>query len=207
MHCHLNILELFGCIPSWNACTQLNVGLAVQIEKMASKQMGQPVIKRTWAPRAIIRFSRLNLLISVGEECLKKRAWVPDGYPSLLAPGGICPLCQTPLALPLDTDYTIYLDEATDFVTKGHCWKLKPKHSRLNRRASFFSVRVVSDWNTLPEYVVNSSCLNQFKVNLDYHLHAEKFAPWRIFVLKSSSVQVNDPMSTNLQYQNSKKNY
>ena len=68
------------------------------------------------------------------------------------------------------TDYTIFFDKAVDSVTRGQCSKSKSKYSRLNYSANFSGVRIVGDLFT------GACIVNQFKVNLDCHLHAEKFA-------------------------------
>jgi hypothetical protein len=74
-----------------------------------------------------------------------------------------------------DLDYTTFFEKSSNSITRGHCWKLKTTHSRLNCRANFFSVKVVGEWNSLPENVVNATSLNIFKGNLDHHLRAEMF--------------------------------
>jgi len=61
-------------------------------------------------------------------------------------------------------------------ITRGNSYKLKTKRARLMLRANFFSVGVVRDWNSLPDTVVTSGTLNQFKNSLDRHLSADKFA-------------------------------
>ena len=57
---------------------------------------------------------------------------------------------------------------ATDERTRGHNLKLfKPRLSKgLLIRNNFFSIRVINTWNSLPQFVVDSLNLNQFKTNL-----------------------------------------
>ena len=52
---------------------------------------------------------------------------------------------------------------------RGHSYKLyKPALCKgLNCRSSFFSIRVISEWNNLPARVVESKTTNQFKGQLD----------------------------------------
>ena len=69
-----------------------------------------------------------------------------------------------------DADYTTFSHKASGSTTRGHCWKLKTIHARINCSANFFSVNVVGEWNSLPETVVNSTSLNQFKGKLDRNL-------------------------------------
>ena len=50
---------------------------------------------------------------------------------------------------------------------RGHSMKISVKRSRLNVRKFFFSQRVVSQWNSLPETVVIAPSTNTFKNRLD----------------------------------------
>ena len=53
--------------------------------------------------------------------------------------------------------------------TRGHNKKLvKPRH-RTMKRNKFFPARVVDLWNSLPEHVVNSRSVNEFKRRYDRH--------------------------------------
>ena len=52
-------------------------------------------------------------------------------------------------------------------VTRGHSFKLVVAQSRTETRRRFFSVRVVSLWNSLPSGVVESASLGTFKKRLD----------------------------------------
>ena len=51
--------------------------------------------------------------------------------------------------------------------TRGHSQKIHKKRFRLDVRGSFFSQRIVGDWNSLPENVIMSDTLNCFKSRLD----------------------------------------
>ena len=53
--------------------------------------------------------------------------------------------------------------------TRGHSLKLKRNFSRLDVRKYFFSQRIVSLWNSLPEEVVTAPSINSFKARLDRH--------------------------------------
>jgi len=56
---------------------------------------------------------------------------------------------------------------AGKYNTKGHCYKLETKRSRLELRRNFFSQRVVAPWNKLLESVVTAESVNAFKNRLD----------------------------------------
>ena len=53
--------------------------------------------------------------------------------------------------------------------TRGHLLKLRTGISRLNVRKYFFSQRIVTLWNSLPEEVVTPPSINSFKARLDRH--------------------------------------
>ena len=66
----------------------------------------------------------------------------------------------------IDTQQIIPLQHQ-GLSTRGHPFKLKKQHSRLNVRKNFFTNRVVDQWNSLPTETVISPSLNAFKNNLD----------------------------------------
>ena len=51
--------------------------------------------------------------------------------------------------------------------TRGHNWRIFKEQVRLNKRKNSFPIRVVNNWNSLPEEVVESVSVNQFKNRLD----------------------------------------
>ncbi|XP_018018629.1 uncharacterized protein LOC108675150 [Hyalella azteca] len=51
--------------------------------------------------------------------------------------------------------------------TRGNSLKLAKGRCRLNVRAGYFSYRVVSIWNSLPDSVVTAPSINAFKIRLD----------------------------------------
>ena len=56
--------------------------------------------------------------------------------------------------------------------TRGHNFKIKKQKCRLDFSKNFFSNRVVTEWNDLPQSVVNSTCLSTFNSMLDKHVSA-----------------------------------
>ena len=52
--------------------------------------------------------------------------------------------------------------------TRGHSQKVFKKHAvKVVARNNSFSIRIVNDWNSLPNYVVEAPSLNEFKNRLD----------------------------------------
>ena len=47
--------------------------------------------------------------------------------------------------------------------TRGHRYKIKVTRNQVDARARFFSCRIVQDWNSLPDGVVGSNSLSEFK--------------------------------------------
>ena len=68
-----------------------------------------------------------------------------------------------------DLDPRDFFNRAFARDTRGHQWRLvKPRAvSRIRRNA--FSIRVINDWNNLPQTIVAAETLNQFKNRLDAH--------------------------------------
>ena len=62
----------------------------------------------------------------------------------------------------LELDPTI-----TNPRTRGHTLKLKKHQHRTQKRAMFFSARVVNRWNELPGWVEQSQTISTFKKNYD----------------------------------------
>ena len=60
-------------------------------------------------------------------------------------------------------------------ITRGHSLKQFKSFSKLRCRYDYFSNRIVNNWNSLPENVVNSSTVNCFKSCIDTHLINSKF--------------------------------
>lgn len=54
-------------------------------------------------------------------------------------------------------------------TTRGHTGKLFKHHVNSFTRSKFFSNRVINDWNSLPQFIVDSSSVNEFKILLDRH--------------------------------------
>ena len=58
---------------------------------------------------------------------------------------------------------------AQNKVTRGHSSRIYKPKPRLNIRKNSFSVRVVNDWNSLPQHLIDSGSLDEFKAGLDEH--------------------------------------
>ena len=63
----------------------------------------------------------------------------------------------------------------TSTATRGHNWKLFKPVAQKDARIHTFSVRVINDWNNLPETVVNADSVNTFKNRLDAHWMDEQY--------------------------------
>ena len=60
-----------------------------------------------------------------------------------------------------------FFKRTEDPRTRGHHLKLQKMRSAHHARSNFFSNRVVTKWNSLPEEVVSATTTNQFKSKLD----------------------------------------
>ena len=67
-----------------------------------------------------------------------------------------------------DIDNQLFIP-STITITRGHTKKLFKQHTNSYTRSKFFSNRVINDWNSLPQFIVDSSSVNEFKMLLDRH--------------------------------------
>ena len=68
--------------------------------------------------------------------------------------------------------------------TRGHASKMHKERCRLKVRENVFGQRIVNAWNSLPDMVVQSGSLNQFKARLDRHWVGERFSQARDLKVK-----------------------
>ena len=72
--------------------------------------------------------------------------------------------------------YGIYDIEPTHFfkpnasITRGHKFKLYPTKSNTDIRRNFFTQRSIVPWNNIPEYVILSKTVSNFKRNYDNYI-------------------------------------
>ena len=64
-------------------------------------------------------------------------------------------------------DHKHFFHLAENNRTRGNKYKLAKSRSRLDLRKNFFSQRVVSEWNNLPNSVVEAESINSFKNKYD----------------------------------------
>jgi len=58
---------------------------------------------------------------------------------------------------------------AVEDITRGHSMKLQKARCKTALQEHFFSLRVIENWNSLPEEIVTAPSLNAFKRRLDIH--------------------------------------
>ena len=75
----------------------------------------------------------------------------------------------------LNIPFPAFFTPSSYISTRGHNYKLLKSHFRCRPHQSFFSVRSINDWNSLPAIIVNATSLNQFKNLLDEHWTNELF--------------------------------
>ena len=64
-------------------------------------------------------------------------------------------------------DKNIFFSQAENNKVRGHQYKLRKSHSRLDIRKHYFSNRIVNTWNNLDGNVVEAETVNSFKVRID----------------------------------------
>jgi hypothetical protein len=74
-----------------------------------------------------------------------------------------------------DSQAKISLGMSNNTKTRGNSQKLETVRAKYDRRKYFFSDRVVSVWNSLPEHVVGAESTNAFKRGIDRFWNNESF--------------------------------
>ena len=59
-------------------------------------------------------------------------------------------------------DPKLFFKFSASSFTRGHTFKLEKPRARLEIRRNFFTHRVVSQWNKLPQAVVEAKTVNEF---------------------------------------------
>ena len=133
------------CIQVWSPYFRKDIELLEKVQRRATKMISEF--------RHLSYEERLNKL---GLISLEKRRVRGDLIQAFKVIKGIDKV-----------HYSKFFTLNVDRRTRGHKYKLIKKRSRLDLRKNFFSQRVVSAWNNLPETVVESCSVNAFKNELD----------------------------------------
>lgn len=67
-----------------------------------------------------------------------------------------------------DSTIACHFEKPTNFITRGHNLRLIKKHVHYDLRKYYFSNRIISHWNSLPESVTNSGSVGIFERKLDH---------------------------------------
>ena len=74
-------------------------------------------------------------------------------------------------------------------ATRGNLYKLVPDRSKYELRRHYFTHRIVSVWNSLPDIVVSAESVNSFKSRLDKFWSMHEFVyDYRASPLAAGSV-------------------
>jgi hypothetical protein len=66
----------------------------------------------------------------------------------------------------IDLQFSDFFDVANNSITRGHSYKIHTKRVANDIDRANFSKRVVNIWNSLPNNIVSSTSLGQFKLKL-----------------------------------------
>jgi len=84
-------------------------------------------------------------------------------------------------------DFNQFFKLATnDHYLRGHSKKIEKTRSSLDIQKNFFSQRIVTDWNKLPQHVVDAPTVNTIKNRIDRH--AEDMSNRSRYMLDSSLI-------------------
>ena len=91
-----------------------------------------------------------------------------------------------------DDNVSLNLGLSNCTFTRGNALKLTTVRPKYDTRKYFFSVRIVSIWNSLPDLVILSDTVNAFKNALDRHWQNEDFVNDYKAKLSGTGVRVLD---------------
>ena len=63
----------------------------------------------------------------------------------------------------------IFFTLSNSTTTRGHTKKLFKHRTNSYTRSNFYSNRVINDWNSLLQFIVDSPSVDEFKIQLDSH--------------------------------------
>ena len=66
-----------------------------------------------------------------------------------------------------DSNIACLLIKPTQYVTRGHHLRLFKRHCHYDLRKYYFGNRIISHWNSLPDYVIHSNSIGIFENRLD----------------------------------------
>ena len=69
----------------------------------------------------------------------------------------------------VDLELSDFFSLSSYSSTRGHSRKLYKSRSSCRARSKFFSTRVINDWNSLPERIINAPSISTFKNLLDFY--------------------------------------
>ena len=80
----------------------------------------------------------------------------------------------------VDLNPALFFTLSSTTSTRGHQWKISKPEAVTRFRRNSFAVRMVNDWNALPNKVVSAVTVNQFKARLDSHwAHLQYTVPYQ----------------------------
>ena len=66
-----------------------------------------------------------------------------------------------------DFNIAFNLVKPNNYVTRGHHLRLFKKHVHYDLRIFHFGNRIITNWNSLPDYVINANSIGLFETSLD----------------------------------------
>ena len=59
--------------------------------------------------------------------------------------------------------------------TRGHPYKIMQERSNTDKRRHFYTQRVIAPWNCLPEHLIDSKNVSQFKAGYDKYIKSKQY--------------------------------
>jgi len=138
--------QLEYCVQAWRPYLQKDIDLIEAVQKRFTKLI--PDLKK------MSYEERLRALKLTTLEVRRERGDLIEVYKIIKG---------------IDKVGCLQVENKKSYGLRGHNYKLVKKRFNLKVGQCCFSNRVVNQWNSLPNFVVNSENLNAFKRNLDQY--------------------------------------
>jgi len=79
---------------------------------------------------------------------------------------------------------------------RGHSLKLYKPRCHTTLRQNFFSIRVINEWNKLPQFVIEAPSVNAFKNRLDKHRSDMGYYSWHGYTTHQSTSSTSTSIIT-----------
>ena len=136
--------KLEYCVQAWGPYLQKDINLLEKVQRRATRMMAND--------KSLSYYDRLKKFGLTTLETRRLRGDLIDVYKLFKGYD--------------DVDFNVFFKLSSTHL-RGHELKIYKTRTQLDVRKYFFSIRVIDEWNSLPESVIHSNTVNTFKAKTD----------------------------------------